>query len=336
MSSNCGAPPAKASIAANVAIDQRRGGLARAAAQHLEQALLAELLVVGVLRLGDAVREEHERVAAARARACSRRRRAAGREEPERHAGRDERHGLAGRAQHEVVEVAGADERRRRRWPARARRARRSRTSPAAWMRRAARWRARRARRASRSGRAGPAGSPACCSSRAPRAVPCRTRRPRRAADALARRRRRQPAAHRSSRRRSGGPAGCARRTRSRPRAAARRGTDPPGCAPPASSSPSSFARASSACLVQGHAAARARSAAWIVRSNSRAFSIAVAVCSASVVSSFSSAAVYGIGSVLPSASTPIVRSPTFSGAQIRPRMRRVVLRAARGRATRR
>ena len=54
-----------------------------------------------------------------------------------------------------------------------------------------------------------------------------------------------------------------------------------------------------------------------MVRSNSRAFSIAVAVCSASVLSSFSSAAVYAIGTVLPSAMTPMTRSPTFSGAQI-------------------
>ena len=53
------------------------------------------------------------------------------------------------------------------------------------------------------------------------------------------------------------------------------------------------------------------------MRSNSRAFSMAVAVCSASVFTSFSSAAVYAIGTVLPSAMRPMTRSPTFIGAQI-------------------
>ena len=78
----------------------------------------------------------------------------------------------------------------------------------------------------------------------------------------------------------------------------------------------SSFARATSAAWCSASSRSRSR-AAWIVRSNRRAFSIAVAVCSASVFSSLSSAAVYAIGTVLPSAITPITRSPTFSGAQI-------------------
>ena len=64
MSSNCGAPPAKASIAWNVRSISVAAGCTGARAQHVQQPLLAELLVVRVLRFGDAVREEHERVAA--------------------------------------------------------------------------------------------------------------------------------------------------------------------------------------------------------------------------------------------------------------------------------
>ena len=178
--------------------------------------------------------------------------------------------------------------------------------------------------------RAARAASPACCSSRARPAVPCPTRRRRtRAGDALA--------VGRPGRQRvvvvAAAPArGTVPRRElvaGRP-PAARTGTRFAWIRAASVSSLSSFARASSAAWCS--ASSRSRScAACTVRSKSRAFSIAVAVCSASVFSSLSSAAVYAIGIVLPSAMTPITRSPTFSGAQMSALMRRCRLIVRRG-----
>ena len=144
---------------------------------------------------------------------------------------------------------------------------------------------------ATRHARAARAASPACCSSAAPPAGPCPTRRRRTAAGGAS------PSGAGQRQRVVVVAAAAPRRTVARGQLVAvrlrqrRRETGRPGCARPASSRfPASPAPAPPPGAAP--AAARARCAAWIVRSNRRAFSIAVAVCSASVFSSFSSAAV--------------------------------------------
>ena len=63
MSSNCGAPPAKASIAVEHAVDDRRGAARRPRRAARRAAAPRRTPRRRVLRLGDAVREQHQRVA---------------------------------------------------------------------------------------------------------------------------------------------------------------------------------------------------------------------------------------------------------------------------------
>ena len=252
------------------------------------------------------------------------------RQQAERRAGRRQRHGLAARSQDQVVDVAGADKR--------------SRPSPGrdpasaavtyfsgaveAYSRSLA-WRP--ASAARRSGRAARAASPACCSSRAPPAGPCPTT----SATHNSRRvavRRRRPAARRSSRRRTAAPAGCAPRARSR----RTRGS--------AAGNRSAWMRAASVelalelrardlrLLVQRQQPlALARRPGWCARTAARSRSrwpSAAPACSAASARRRCRPS----ACVLPSAITPITRSPTLSGAADQRAERRVVARRGAGR----
>ena len=142
-------------------------------------------------------------------------------------------------------------------------------------------------------------------------------------------------AARRSSRRRTAARAGCARRTRSRRRAAARRGRDPPGCVRPAPAR----SRASRARAPPAGAApcSRSRSQRRLDRAleQPRVLDRRGRLQRQRRSAASAPPAVYGhrLGAAR-ARCTPIMRSPTFSGAQIRPRIARVVRRRAADRAS--
>ena len=258
MSSNCGAPPAKASMASKTRSMIAAAG-SPAAREHVVQPRLAELLVADVLRIGHAVGKQHQRVARLEALLVS----PYGRPGGSRPSGvpvDDKRH----RPRPSARRTGCRRDRRRR---TSRRRSAGTRSSSAAVTYFSARW-----TRYSSSLACAPAPAATAARPSSARSVACMllirsaAGRPLPETSATQSSTRSVPSvagreARRSSRRRNAAPAGCARPGRSRPARGSAAGKRSAWMRAASSSSLSSFARATSVSLCSASSRSRSRAA---------------------------------------------------------------------------